>query len=830
MKLKRALSIMNKSKQSQEYEALLQQTEQEFNLQSQTLMQELTRLSEDVQKLEKENSLLKSQTNSTEVDGNTESELRRLQAQNTVLKTSLESLQLKHKEELDQMNESMKQIKVKHASTDSLDTVENSTPNLSNGSDWKDPLSVNDEVDGESSTADETSTTNHSENSFQSIVADDRLLHAEAQCQRLKQQLQQLQDINVQYETEREEKNLLQIALDEETNRRLTECKALNTEIESYREKLDRKQASYIHLQDEKENLFKECQNKASEITALRDSSSIQLQAEKEKLSKEITSLGNALQTSHNLLEQQQASMAVFQKQVDSLEEEKKMLAHEKDQLQQCLEEAQQSLSSQEQLRFEQTSQTSKFESQIASLNARLEKAATERDDAVTKFEENARASGALLQRVDQVEHDNEKLRHELQEAKELAEKRKKVMDKQAIESQEHNAKFTERIVAMQAEFDSATQRTTETYAEKEKVLEETCKRQEQELIRMNHQDRTKTREIDSIQQQLRDLQSNISSVENSRGWFERALKDAEKVAEEKQAAHLQKIQDLKSLHAKEFEGLKVRLSQKDEEIAEVERRLAEANEEIQKREEVKDRLKQDIQDEKSKQKLVEKKGHTALKDLKRQLAIEKKRNEKLQEKLQEISSNQSNVDELLQVVDGHDTSATGGDGSSVSSFSFRDFMSSSKQSDSHSQAGTSSLSSTPVTSVNVSKAESRDLLSRVTVLQQDKWQLEEQVRHLEESAGAMADELMEKTKLIQQYVQHTRTDVHKVKASNEELGSSRSIRNRVRSVITGQDDADVANIRELNRKLTRMLEEEMTKNMALKEDLANLSMQLAKK
>jgi len=60
--------------------------------------------------------------------------------------------------------------------------------------------------------------------------------------------------------------------------------------------------------------------------------------------------------------------------------------------------------------------------------------------------------------------------------------------------------------------------------------------------------------------------------------------------------------------------------------------------------------------------------------------------------------------------------------------------------------------------------------------------------------------------------------DVHRAKASNEELASSRSLGNRVRSLITGQEEADVINVRELNRKLTRMLEEEMTKNMALKE------------
>lgn len=71
-----------------------------------------------------------------------------------------------------------------------------------------------------------------------------------------------------------------------------------------------------------------------------------------------------------------------------------------------------------------------------------------------------------------------------------------------------------------------------------------------------------------------------------------------------------------------------------------------------------------------------------------------------------------------------------------------------------HPSKRTSSYSSSP----SMSKGETRELLSRITSLQQDKWQLEEQVRHLEESAGAMAGELLEKSKLLQDYIQHTRT------------------------------------------------------------------------
>lgn len=101
-------------------------------------------------------------------------------------------------------------------------------------------------------------------------------------------------------------------------------------------------------------------------------------------------------------------------------------------------------------------------------------------------------------------------------------------------------------------------------------------------------------------------------------------------------------------------------------------------------------------------------------------------------------------------------------------------------------------------------------------------------MRLLEESAGGMAEELIDKSKMLQQYIQHTRTDVStRARSSNEEL-ASRTFGTRVKSMITGQEDSDVQNVRELNKKLTRMLEEEMMKNTALKQDLVNLSSQLA--
>ena len=60
--------------------------------------------------------------------------------------------------------------------------------------------------------------------------------------------------------------------------------------------------------------------------------------------------------------------------------------------------------------------------------------------------------------------------------------------------------------------------------------------------------------------------------------------------------------------------------------------------------------------------------------------------------------------------------------------------------------------------------------------------------------------------------------DHQRTRSSNEELGGSKRFSDRMKSILTGQQAADVNNLRELNKKLTRMLEEEMTKNMRLKE------------
>ncbi|KAK7080281.1 GRIP1 associated protein 1, partial [Halocaridina rubra] len=47
---------------------------------------------------------------------------------------------------------------------------------------------------------------------------------------------------------------------------------------------------------------------------------------------------------------------------------------------------------------------------------------------------------------------------------------------------------------------------------------------------------------------------------------------------------------------------------------------------------------------------------------------------------------------------------------------------------------------------------ETASLVNRVTDLQQQKWQLEERITHLESSSAAMAEDILKKSAIIQHY------------------------------------------------------------------------------
>lgn len=138
--------------------------------------------------------------------------------------------------------------------------------------------------------------------------------------------------------------------------------------------------------------------------------------------------------------------------------------------------------------------------------------------------------------------------------------------------------------------------------------------------------------------------------------------------------------------------------------------------------------------------------------------------------------------------------------------------------------------------------AENSRLVSRLATMQQEKWRLEERVLHLEEANAAMADEMVKRGKLIQHYCmegrtrQPSRSGIHVLytlpfahlltylantesggtSASNSPSGEKLSVRRMVSLIRQiGNDTAD-GDADGQQRRIQRMLEETLTKNMHL--------------
>lgn len=786
IKLRKAFTTLNKSKQAVEFEELLQQNEQAFILQNQTLAEELGKLQTSLKTLENENRQYKRQISLAPQDKAKDAELRKLQATNAALRQSLEAVkQSNHQDVVDGLEQKDEDGKIANAASEEGDVAVRQTPEIRS--------------DGDT-------------------------------------------DSQVQILTLQEEKRLLEFELDNANKKHDTKMAEITDAMSALQAKLDQKQKSCNSLQKDINELQSFKKDAVESAKKLNDENE-KLRQEVESFSSEIAVLKNSVHESQTIITQQQESLVHWQKQVDLKDEEYKALKSQNVQNSEMLEkttgEMDTTLASLELLQKEKDELQGRYEKSVSVGEALLNQH-TNLERQMEKLEHDLQQSKILTQKQDEklenikkYETEIENLKKDLNDALELAEKRKKLADSQSVETQETVEKFNMRIAEIESSYENKLKSFTEDRDSKIEGLEKTIKAHEDELIRAHHQERVKTREIDSLQQKINDLTAENSSLENSKGWFERALQDAEKAATAKEDEFKEMMENLKESHCAELDQVKVLVHEKEDEINAVEIKLEEAQNQIQEKEKKIQDLKRDIKDEVQKQKLVEKKVHTTLKDLKKQVVAERKKNELLQEKLKEQSAGKSNVEELLTVVDTsqQNNKPPSGGASSVSSFSFRDFITPTRSNITGSSspvvhrtaASPAGANSTPLTA-----GETTDLLHRIAQLQNEKWALEEKVRHLEESGGAMADELVEKSEMVQQYVHHTRTDSVK---RNGEHTTPKSLRNKVKSFVTGQEDppqSGIGNIYELNKKLTRMLEEEMTKNIALKKDMELMAEQLA--
>uniref|UniRef100_A0A4X1T540 GRIP1 associated protein 1 n=2 Tax=Sus scrofa TaxID=9823 RepID=A0A4X1T540_PIG len=603
-----------------------------------------------------------------------------------------------------------------------------------------------------------------------------------------------LAEVELKWAMEKEEKRLLWEQLQGLETLKQAETSRLQEELAKLSEKLKKKQESFCRLQTEKETLFNDSRNKIEE-----------LQQRKEADLK--------------------AQLARTQKLQQELEAANQSLAELRDQRQgERLEHAAALRALQDQIQTSKTQELNALREQTTGLTAELQQRQAEyedlmgqKDDLNSQLQESLRANSRLLEQLQEIGQEKEQLTQELQEARKSAEKRKAMLDELAMETLQEKSQHKEELGAVRLRHEKEVLGVRARYERELRELHEDKKRQEEELRGQIREEKARTRELENLQQTVEELQAQVHSMDGAKGWFERRLKEAEESLQQQQQEQEEALKQCREQHASE-------LKSKEEELQGVRDQLQQAQEERDCHLKTINSLKQEVKDTVDGQRILEKKGSAALKDLKRQLHLERKRADKLQERLQDILTNsksRSGLEELVLSEMNSPSRTQTGDSSSVSSFSYREILREKESSTVPARSLSSSPQAQPPRPAELSDEEVAELFQRLAETQQEKWMLEEKVKHLEVSSASMAEDLCRKSAIIETYVMDSRIDVSVAAGHTDRSGLGSVLRDLVKP---GDE-----NLREMNKKLQNMLEEQLTKNMHLHKDMEVLSQEIVR-
>ncbi|AWP09958.1 putative GRIP1-associated protein 1 [Scophthalmus maximus] len=790
----KAQKALNKSKKAQEVEALLSENEmlqgklhsqeEDFRLQNSTLMTELSKLCTQIEQLEKENQGLKEgggasasthQPNPTSspVDG----EVLRLQAENSTLQKKMKALQERYdKQVVAQGNQS--------ATT---------------------------ETDGSASA-----------NGVSDVTGRGKEPVAEGTNERL-------EPLEMALNTEQEEKRLLKEQIHNLEASKQAEITKLQEEITKLSDRLKKKQESFQRLQGEKEALYNDSRTKIDEINQRKEEELKTTNIRIQKLHSDLmvanqmsAELREQLQSKerehelavHSLKDQVASQSAISQEQVDNILQENDALRTNLAALEQI-----QTVKTQEMnlLREQQEALTSELQQRQAEQESLL----AQRDDLDSQLQESSFANRKLLEQLTEEGQEKDRLLRELDEAKKTAEKRKAMLDDMAVQLTQEKSDHKEALSDLKLQHEKEVLGVRARYEKELRGLHEDKNRSEEEIRQQLRDEKARAKELESLQPKVEELQAQVQSMEGTKGWFERRLKEAEENIEKNSLEHQEEIKRLQKEHTLQLEEKQLEMEGLKQQLVEVEKQREEHGDTIGK-------LKQEIKDTVDGQRILEKKGSAALKDLKRQLQLERKRADKLQERLQEILTNsktRTGLEELvLSEINSPSRTQQTGDSSSVSSFSYRDMMKEPQPTNQNKSGGGSPQSQRPA---DLSDDEVGELFQRLAEVQQEKWMLEEKVKHLEVSCSSMAEDICRKSAIIETYVMDSRIDVSGGAFAGH--GGFQGDRGGLGSVLRDLVKPGDENLREMNKKLQNMLEEQLTKNMHMQKDLEVLSQELVR-
>ncbi|XP_077079228.1 GRIP1-associated protein 1 isoform X3 [Siphateles boraxobius] len=773
----KAQKALNKSKKAQEVDALLSENEMlqgklhsqedDFRLQNSTLMQELSKLCSQIEQLESENrGLREGQGLERPVSSPTsvpvDAELLRLQAENSALQKKLTAL-----------------------------------------------LERADVTDGKAALIDGTAGTNgvqsdasgHSDEP--SAPRSDQIDQAEVQRVKPEQRDNELSEVALKLQTEMEEKCLLREQLQTLEMSKQTGITKLQEENAKLSDKLKKKQESFQRLQVEKEALYNDSRTKIEEIQQRKEEDLKSINLRVQKLQADL------MTANQNVTE--------LKEQLQSKQKEHEMAIHAlKDQIQTV-----------------KTQELNLLREQNLALNAELQQRRTEqesflaqRDDLNSQLQESNRANSRLLEQLTELGLEKDKLQQELEEARKTADKRKVMLDELAIEIAQEKSRQKEELGNVRLQHEKEVLSIRGRYEKELRGLHEDKNRMEEEIRSQLRDEKARTKELEGLQPYVEELKAQVQSMEGTKGWFERRLKEAEETMEKNKLDHAEEIQRVQKDHTGQLQAKAAEVEAVKQQVTEMEKEREDLNNTIGK-------LKQEIKDTVDGQRILEKKGSSALKDLKRQLHLERKRADKLQERLQEILTNtktrtdslsvNAGLEELvLSEISSPSRTQQTGDRSSISSFSYREIMKDGASAPSTNKSNTSSPQSQRP--ADLSDDEVSELFQRLAEVQQEKWMLEEKVKHLEVSCASMADDICKKSAIIEMYVMDSRRDVSGLHGvAHGAQGERGGLSSVLRDLVKPGDE----NLREMNKKLQNMLEEQLTKNMHLQKDLEVLSQEI---
>uniref|UniRef100_A0A6Q2YC67 GRIP1 associated protein 1 n=1 Tax=Esox lucius TaxID=8010 RepID=A0A6Q2YC67_ESOLU len=394
----------------------------------------------------------------------------------------------------------------------------------------------------------------------------------------------------------------------------------------------------------------------------------------------------------HTLKDQVACQSAVSQEQVESILTENDALRT--------------NLAALEQIQTVKTQEMNLLRDQNMALNLELQQRRTDqesflaqRDDLNSQLQESNRANNRLLEQLTEVGQEKERLQQELEETKKTADKRKAMLDELAIEMSTEKSRHKEELSDVRLQHEKEVLGVRARYEKELRGLHEDKNRTEEEIRSQLRDEKARNKELEGLQQCVEELQAQVQSMEGTKGWFERRLKDAEVQWEVQmdlgQAVWVGCLEVIHSVLC--LCGL------------------------------------QEIKDTVDGQRILEKKGSSALKDLKRQLQLERKRADKLQERLQEILTNtktRTGLEELvLSEISSPSRTQQTGDSSSISSFSYREIMKEGASAPNTNKSATGSPQSQRP--ADLSDDEVGELFQRLAEVQQEKWMLEEKVTDL---------------------------------------------------------------------------------------------------